>query len=288
MSPQRSKIPPKIISEVMKLSTNRCCVCGISNVQIHHLDEDRGNNQIDNLCPLCPNHHAEVHSKKNLTQNWKPEYLKRIRNDFYQKIKQKKFMLIYNQYKREFSFLAKYKYSNNLLVKLNKRKELNFQLFTTLPRGLEKLFFNTSRLFFSSWDEFWIIHNLKGNLKKENTSDESMKIIIYRSIEQFQRIYCDPLLDCFVIPEFKKESDFKRFKNIDGKVLKDKIIRDIKNKKIFKRFKVNLNYLNIYDSVYTKVNLILLNVISNKEIVASLIIRFDILKEIPKKFENYL
>lgn len=39
-----------------------CCVCGEEEViDIHHIDEDRNNNLLDNLMPLCPTHHAYIH-----------------------------------------------------------------------------------------------------------------------------------------------------------------------------------------------------------------------------------
>ena len=42
-----------------------CCICGESVViDIHHLDEDKTNNSIDNLVPLCPTHHAYIHRGK--------------------------------------------------------------------------------------------------------------------------------------------------------------------------------------------------------------------------------
>jgi hypothetical protein len=42
-----------------------CCICGESEVlDIHHLDEDSSNNDINNLVPLCPTHHAYMHRGK--------------------------------------------------------------------------------------------------------------------------------------------------------------------------------------------------------------------------------
>jgi predicted nucleic acid-binding Zn ribbon protein len=41
-----------------------CVVCGEDNiVEVHHLDEDRDNNDPSNLIPLCPTHHAYWHSR---------------------------------------------------------------------------------------------------------------------------------------------------------------------------------------------------------------------------------
>ncbi len=45
-----------------------CVVCGFDKiVAVHHIDENKKNNNLSNLIPLCPNHHEMVHSK------WKDE-----------------------------------------------------------------------------------------------------------------------------------------------------------------------------------------------------------------------
>jgi predicted HNH restriction endonuclease len=47
-----------------------CVVCGFNKiVAIHHIDENKQNNDPSNLIPLCPNHHEMVHSK------WKEEII---------------------------------------------------------------------------------------------------------------------------------------------------------------------------------------------------------------------
>jgi len=43
----------------------KCVVCGYNEViDVHHIDENRQNNDPKNLVFLCPNHHAELHRKK--------------------------------------------------------------------------------------------------------------------------------------------------------------------------------------------------------------------------------
>jgi predicted restriction endonuclease len=40
-----------------------CHVCGVSEcIEVHHLDGDRSNNDIENLVPLCETHHQAVHN----------------------------------------------------------------------------------------------------------------------------------------------------------------------------------------------------------------------------------
>lgn len=48
-----------------------CVVCGEDKiVEVHHLDENRANNDPSNLIPLCPNHHQYWHSKyRHLVEN---------------------------------------------------------------------------------------------------------------------------------------------------------------------------------------------------------------------------
>jgi hypothetical protein len=42
----------------------KCVVCGFDKiVAVHHIDENKQNNNPQNLIPLCPNHHEMVHSK---------------------------------------------------------------------------------------------------------------------------------------------------------------------------------------------------------------------------------
>lgn len=41
-----------------------CAICGFDKiVTVHHIDENHNNNDLNNLIPLCPNHHHMVHSK---------------------------------------------------------------------------------------------------------------------------------------------------------------------------------------------------------------------------------
>jgi hypothetical protein len=42
-----------------------CTICGFNDLdalEVHHIDEDRSNGNIDNLIVLCANHHSLVHS----------------------------------------------------------------------------------------------------------------------------------------------------------------------------------------------------------------------------------
>lgn len=43
------------------LAAGPCVICGFEYSDVHHIDEDHGNNSPDNLIALCPNHHRLVH-----------------------------------------------------------------------------------------------------------------------------------------------------------------------------------------------------------------------------------
>ena len=46
----------------LKNHGNKCVVCGEDKiVVVHHIDENRSNNKLENLAPLCPTHHAYMH-----------------------------------------------------------------------------------------------------------------------------------------------------------------------------------------------------------------------------------
>ena len=56
----------------------KCVICGEERiVEVHHLDEDHGNNRPENLIPMCPTHHQYWHSKyKSEVEGKVLEYIK--------------------------------------------------------------------------------------------------------------------------------------------------------------------------------------------------------------------
>jgi hypothetical protein len=42
---------------VLREFNHRCAICGADRPQIHHIDENPGNNDLENLLPICPNCH---------------------------------------------------------------------------------------------------------------------------------------------------------------------------------------------------------------------------------------
>ncbi len=57
MTVTRKPIARSLRTALLKEFHHRCAICGVHNPQIHHIDEDPGNNAPSNLIPLCPNCH---------------------------------------------------------------------------------------------------------------------------------------------------------------------------------------------------------------------------------------
>ena len=53
----RKAISEKVKDTIRKEFNYKCAICASDNPQIHHIDENHENNNIDNLLPLCPNCH---------------------------------------------------------------------------------------------------------------------------------------------------------------------------------------------------------------------------------------
>jgi hypothetical protein len=79
----RKDVPENVLDQLLFLSSNRCCVCQLPLIVIHHIDGDPANNDMDNLAPLCPYCHAQAHSDTKLTRNLTPERIKAIRKIWY-------------------------------------------------------------------------------------------------------------------------------------------------------------------------------------------------------------
>lgn len=77
MKKQRKSIPAATKAAVMKEFRQLCAICGKASPQIHHIDEDPGNNDPDNLLPLCPNCH--LLDQHNPTAQIDPRKLKLFR-----------------------------------------------------------------------------------------------------------------------------------------------------------------------------------------------------------------
>ena len=51
-------------TKAKRVYKQKCAVCGCEDpdvLEVHHIDKNRKNNDVDNLIFLCANHHAKVH-----------------------------------------------------------------------------------------------------------------------------------------------------------------------------------------------------------------------------------
>lgn len=80
---QRVRIPESLRREIMWKTNNRCCVCQTPYFQIHHLDGDPSNNDLDNLAPLCPNCHDQAGLSRPLSTRLSEERIGHLRDRWY-------------------------------------------------------------------------------------------------------------------------------------------------------------------------------------------------------------
>jgi len=61
---------------------SKCVICQYDIIiHIHHIDQNHYNNKVENLIPLCPNHHSQAHlktDKNSITIEQLKEYWKKL------------------------------------------------------------------------------------------------------------------------------------------------------------------------------------------------------------------
>ncbi len=87
---KRPAIPKTTETELFTKSGRRCAICytlhGDTKVkagQIAHLDKNSGNNNIDNLCFLCPTHHDQYDSRTSQTKGLTEHEVRSCRDKLY-------------------------------------------------------------------------------------------------------------------------------------------------------------------------------------------------------------
>lgn len=65
----------KVHNNITKYQGKKCCsLCGYNKypgvLEIHHINENRGHNTLENLLCVCPNCHSEIHYKKGTGNFW--------------------------------------------------------------------------------------------------------------------------------------------------------------------------------------------------------------------------
>ena len=59
---QRANLPKGKRERVLKEYNNKCAICMDDCKEVHHIDHNPNNNEVDNLLPLCSNCHTDVHN----------------------------------------------------------------------------------------------------------------------------------------------------------------------------------------------------------------------------------
>ena len=83
MSKQRKKIPKQTEITLLDICDHTCCVCRESQeIQIHHINKDSQDNNIENLAVLCLNCHDKAEKTGGLSRNFSPEYITKRREEW--------------------------------------------------------------------------------------------------------------------------------------------------------------------------------------------------------------
>jgi len=87
---KRVPVPPSIETKLLIKCGRRCALCvylkndfNTKNLQIAHIDNDPSNNDLDNLVPLCLDHHIEIHQKNPISKGFSNEEIKHYRDLLY-------------------------------------------------------------------------------------------------------------------------------------------------------------------------------------------------------------
>jgi len=82
MAKKRSPIPKDVAARVMFMSDNTCCKCEerLAPVQIHHIDENPANNELNNLAVLCLTCHNETQIRGGFARQLTPDSVRLFRD----------------------------------------------------------------------------------------------------------------------------------------------------------------------------------------------------------------
>lgn len=92
----RKNVPQKTQIDLLVQTRRKCCLCVCLNndfdekkIQIAHIDRSNSNNHIDNLTPLCLDHHAQYDSVSKQYKSILPKELKAYKEIMLSKLNQK-------------------------------------------------------------------------------------------------------------------------------------------------------------------------------------------------------
>ena len=81
----RPKIDEDLVAKILFEADRTCCVCRDrgKQVQIHHVDGNPANNEINNLIVLCLDCHSQAHSNIAFARNLTPKVLQKYRENWH-------------------------------------------------------------------------------------------------------------------------------------------------------------------------------------------------------------
>lgn len=84
MAKHRQRIPQDVEAEILFANDRTCCICRDSTkgIQIHHMDRNPNNNDLDNLAVVCTDHHDEIHKAGGITKGISATLLKRYKRNW--------------------------------------------------------------------------------------------------------------------------------------------------------------------------------------------------------------
>lgn len=88
----RIPIPDELSTEILYLSDHTCCICNDrgSRVQIHHIDENPANNDLENLAVLCVNCHDKAHIKGGFSRKLNSKVIIKYRSEWIKRVKRRR------------------------------------------------------------------------------------------------------------------------------------------------------------------------------------------------------
>ena len=88
----RVPIPDDIAAEILFLSDRTCCVCNTrgKQVQVHHIDENPTNNNLDNLSILCFECHNSTMIKGGFGRKLEANQIRKYNNDWTKRVKSRR------------------------------------------------------------------------------------------------------------------------------------------------------------------------------------------------------
>ncbi len=89
---RRTNIPPERASEVLFLHNHACCVCNSRSdpVQIHHINDNPADHQINNLCVLCLSDHNRTQTRGGFGRHLSAAEVKRYRQDWLNRVRRQR------------------------------------------------------------------------------------------------------------------------------------------------------------------------------------------------------